>query len=126
MAFLASLLQNHWAYALVLLVSLPGLCVLDRKYSLVLFTARTSFSRRSPRALATYSTLAVLLTLFVAWDILGIVLGIFRTNTTYTVGLNLFTPNLPLEEIGFLTLLIYVTLLVYQAAARYVARSTSS
>ena len=57
-----------------------------------------------------------MLTLFLLWDICGIILGIFRANPQYTLGLNLITPNLPIEEVLFLTLLVYVTLIVYKLA----------
>lgn len=71
---------------------------------------------------ATGATLGVLLGFFLLWDICGIILGIFRTNPTYTVGLNIFTPNLPLEEVLFLILLSYVTLLTYKASERLAAK----
>lgn len=119
-----SWLYTSWAYLLILVISLSGLVALDRHWKLVYF-AKSAHSRY-----ATLATVATLGIFFVIWDITGILLGIFWTNPRYTIGLNLFTPNLPIEELLFLSLLVYVSLLVQaklgQVAARPQMTSKSS
>lgn len=94
----------RWSYALCLLLSLGGLFILDWRYHLAFF-------RDKKRTLLTViSSVGV----FVVWDLLGIGLRIFFDGTSpYTLGVFL-APNLPVEELLFLTLLCYVTLLVYK------------
>jgi lycopene cyclase domain-containing protein len=100
------------AYAGALLVSILGLAVLDLRFRLVLFAGR-------PSALRGAATIAVGVVFFVLWDLVGIALGVFfRGATRYLSGV-LVAPELPVEELGFLTLLCYLTLLAYVAAARW-------
>lgn len=100
------------AYGAALLVSLSGLAVLDRRFRLVLFTGRAGARRGA-------MTIAMGVAFFVVWDLVGIGLGVFfRGATRYLSGV-LVGPELPVEELGFLTLLGYLTLLTYVAAARW-------
>lgn len=95
-------------YLVALLVSLTGMVVLDRKYELF-------FWRDARRASI---VLIVGVVFFVAWDLAGIGLGIFfRGETEFMTGL-LLAPELPLEEIFFLTLLSYLTMNLYGAFTR--------
>lgn len=119
------LFHAHWMYLAILVVSLFGLGIADWRYGLVIFDSKKRPAKTSPRLLAFISTLVVMLTLFLLWDICGIILGIFRTNPQYTLGLNLITPNLPIEEVLFLTLLVYVTLIVYKLAPRVPLKGVS-
>ena len=97
-----------FAYAGVLLVSILGMAVLDHRHQLFFFAD----ARRAG------VVLAVGLLFFVVWDLVGIWLGIFfRGQTSYMTGL-LVAPELPVEEIGFLTLLCYLTMNVYSAVSR--------
>jgi lycopene cyclase domain-containing protein len=58
------------------------------------------------------------LTFFLAWDVAGITLGIFfRGNPALLSGV-LLAPELPLEELFFLTLLCYTTMNAFGAASR--------
>ena len=100
-----TLLHSDWAYAIILILSISGLLVIDYKWQLIIW--RDVISRR-----AFLATLICGLVFFLIWDLVGIGLGIFYTNPRYTLGINLFTPNLPIEEIGFLTLLIYTILIL--------------
>jgi lycopene cyclase domain-containing protein len=43
---------------------------------------------------------------------------IFSTNPKYVVGIYLVSPNLPIEEILFLFLLCYSTLIIYKTVER--------
>ena len=47
---------------------------------------------------------------FTMWDVAGISFDVFRTNQANVSGWHVFTPNLPIEEFLFLTLLGYVTI----------------
>ncbi|MDN4641918.1 lycopene cyclase domain-containing protein [Agreia sp. PsM10] len=87
-------------YLLALLVSITGMVVLDRRFGLFFF-------RDARRASI---VLVAGLVFFVGWDLAGIGLGIFfRGETSFMTGLQL-APELPVEEIFFLTLLCYLTM----------------
>jgi len=92
-------------YLLALAIALTGMVVLDRRF--VLF-----FWRDVRRAAITLVSGVVF---FLAWDLFGIGLGIFfRGETEFMTGLQL-APELPLEELFFLTLLCYLTMNLYGA-----------
>ena len=112
-----SVVALSFAYLLALLISLTGMVVLDRRFGL--------FFWRAPRAAAV--VLAVGVVFFLAWDLIGIITGIFyRGETSFMTGLQL-APELPLEELFFLTLLCYLTMNAYGfAATRLVARKGSA
>lgn len=98
------------AYAAALVLSLAGMLAIDRRFALVVFAAPR-------RALA---VLALGVAFFLAWDLVGIGAGVFfRGPGEHLVGLEL-APELPVEEVLFLTLLCHVTLCVYVAAQRWV------
>jgi lycopene cyclase domain-containing protein len=60
---------------------------------------------------------------FLVWDIVGIQTGIFfRGNSPYLLGFQL-APELPVEELFFLTLLCYTTLLGFLGLGRLVHRA---
>ncbi|NCU38647.1 lycopene cyclase domain-containing protein [Candidatus Saccharibacteria bacterium] len=95
-------------YLAALTVSLIGMIVLDWKYRLAFFSDRR----------ATVVTLLLGVTLFILWDALGIVLGIFFSgNSPYMSGIYL-APEFPIEELFFLTFLCYFTLIVYRLGIR--------
>ena len=99
-------------YLAALLVSLTGMVVLDRRFRLFFFDR--------PRRAAVVLVTGVLF--FVLWDLFGIGLGIFfRGETSFMTGVQL-APELPLEEIFFLTLVCYLTMNVFTAAVRLLAR----
>ncbi len=102
------ILSWHYSYLSLLVISLLGLGLIDWRWRLVIFDA--------PRAAGV--SLALLVAFFVCWDIAGIGLHIFSTNQAYVSGINLGSPNLPLEEILFLTLLNYVVLICYRGLNR--------
>lgn len=87
-----------------------GLVLLDYRYKLVLFRDW----------LAGSVALIAGLAFFLLWDLFGIANGIFfRGETPGLAGL-MVAPELPLEEIFFLTLLCYTTLEVFLALGRFV------
>ncbi len=96
--------STSFLYLAALLVSIAGLVAIDKKHTLALF--------RSP--MATLGSVGIAVVVFLIWDIVGITLGLFfRGSTPFLSGL-LLGPELPLEELFFLILLSYNTLLVYQ------------
>lgn len=99
-------------YLLALTIALIGMVSLDRRFSLF-------FWRDARRAAV---VLVVGVVFFLAWDVAGIGLGIFfRGETTFMTGLQL-APELPVEELLFLTLLCYLTMNLFAAASEVVGR----
>jgi lycopene cyclase domain-containing protein len=87
-------------YLVALLVSVTGMLVLDLRF-------RLFFARAPWRAAA---VLAIGIAFFLAWDVAGIRLGIFfRGDPDLLTGL-LLAPELPVEELLFLTLLCWLTM----------------
>ena len=97
-------------YLLALTVSLFGLFLLDRRFKLVFFKDW----------LAGTVAIVVGVAFFLIWDLFGITNGIFfRGETPGLTGL-MVAPELPLEEVFFLTLLCYTTLEVFLGLGRFV------
>ena len=97
-------------YLIALVVSLLGMFGLDRRHNLVFY--------RDWAAGAVSIAVGVLY--FLIWDLFGIANGIFfRGETVGLTGL-LLAPELPLEEVLFLTLLCYSTLQVFIGLGRFV------
>lgn len=96
------------AYLAALVVSLAGLGVLDWRHRLALFV--------QPRR--TLATLGIAVAAFLLWDLVGTGLGIFFIGPgPYQSGI-VIAPEVPVEEVLFLTLLTYNTLLVWLAWSR--------
>ena len=99
-------------YGLALLVTTGCLVLCDLRWRLVAFVAPR-------RALAVVGAGVVL---FLLWDLGGIALDVFlRGSGPWMTGL-LIAPELPVEEVLFLTMLSYLTLLLYVGAGRLLAR----
>lgn len=96
--------MQHFWYLLVLVVSLSGLTYLDYVRKLAWF-----WDWRK-----TALILLLNLLFFLAWDIVNIGAGIIVTNPAWVSGWYVVTPNLPVEEFLFLTLLGYQTLLLWR------------
>ncbi|WP_149205113.1 lycopene cyclase domain-containing protein [Actinotalea subterranea] len=104
------------AYAGALALSILGMVILDHRHRLFFFAD----ARRA--AVVLLAGVAF----FVAWDLAGVGLGIFaRGQTPYMTGI-LLAPHLPIEEIGFLVLLSYLTMNLYAAFARWSPRGRRS
>lgn len=98
-------------YLAALAVSLLGMVVLDRRFTLFFWAD----ARRAAVVLAAG------VGTFLLWDLLGIGLGVFfRGQTPYMTGL-LLAPELPVEEVLFLTLLCYLTMNVFAGVSRVLA-----
>ena len=96
--------MDRYYYLIFILFSLVCLYYLDYKKKLVFFAM--------PRKSAV--VLVVTVVFFLLWDTAGVALGIFSTNQRFVSGLNLGHPDLPIEEVFFLTLISYVTLLIWR------------
>jgi len=95
-------------YLLALLTALTGMVVLDRRFHLF-------FWRDARRAAI---VLVAGLVFFLLWDLAGVGGGIFfRGETSFMTGLQI-APEVPVEEVFFLTLLCYLTMNVYGAWSR--------
>jgi lycopene cyclase domain-containing protein len=89
------------SYLAILVLSLVGLYLLDRTHKL-------AFTVDPKRA---FLAMVPAFIVFMIWDIAGIALGIFfRGNNTLLTGIQVF-PEFPVEEIFFLALLCYSTLI---------------
>ncbi len=98
----------QFAYLAGLVISLTGMVVLDWRYTLAWF-----FDAR-----ATFLTLLAGVLVFVAWDILGIGLGIFYSGqSAYMTGWYI-GPEFPVEELFFLTFLCYFTLILFRIGGK--------
>lgn len=103
-------------YLAALLVSLTGMVVLDRRF-------RLFFWRDARRA---GIVLAVGVLFFLVWDFAGVGGGIFfRGETSFMTGLQI-APEIPLEEVFFLTLLCYLTMNLYGFWARRFSKGGAS
>lgn len=99
----------NFAYLAALAISITGMVLLDRRFGLF-------FWRDARRAAIVLVTGVVF---FLIWDLGGILLGIFfRGQTDFMTGL-LIGPELPIEEVFFLTLLCYNTMIAYTAACDF-------
>ena len=91
-------------YLGAILFSLAGMLLLDWRHRLAFFD---NWKRAA-------ITIAVGLGIFLIWDVLGISLGIFfEGNSSITTGI-MRAPELPLEDLFFLTFLCYFTLIGYR------------
>jgi len=107
--------MTSWAYLLALTVSLAGMVILDWRYKLF-------FWQHWRRAVV---VLAVGLAFFIAWDLAGIDAGVFfRGASPYVTGIQL-APELPLEEVFFLTLLCYLTMNLFELVGRAISTFTA-
>jgi lycopene cyclase domain-containing protein len=101
-----------FTYLAALVLSITGLYLLDRRHKLAFAS--------SPKAAAL--SIAIAVALFLVWDLIGIALRIFfRGDAPHLSGL-LLAPELPLEELFFLILLSYNSLLVYLVFARWLKK----
>jgi lycopene cyclase domain-containing protein len=97
-------------YLTALLGAIVGTGLLDWRHRLALFGGAVS---------RTLIIVAGAVGFFLIWDVVGINVGIFfRGGGPWMTGV-LLGPELPLEELFFLILLSYSTLIVYLLASKY-------
>lgn len=105
----------RFAYAAALAVSLAGMITIDRRWRLVLFARQPGALRRGLLALA------IGVAFFLVWDAAGIGLGIFFVGDGLAQSGWQLAPDLPVEEVGFLTLLCHLALVLGAVAQRPVS-----
>ena len=99
-------------YLASLVFALVGTGLLDYRHRLALFGGA---------ALRTVAIVAIAVVFFLAWDVVGIATGVFfRGSGPWMTGV-LLGPELPLEELFFLMLLSYSTLIAYLLATTALA-----
>lgn len=94
---------ESFAYLGALVFSIFCLGTIDKRYKLALFGDRHS----------SIVAIAVGMLVFIAWDIVGIAAEIFFIGHTHYLSGITVLPEMPLEELFFLFLLCYVTLLTW-------------
>lgn len=98
----------EFTYLASLLFGIGGMAVIDWRYKLAYWHDR----RR------TVLTILASIIVFIVWDLLGIALGIFfHGGSSLTLPVRL-VPEFPIEELFFLLLLCYTTLVTYQGMVR--------
>ncbi len=103
-------------YLAALAVALTGMVMLDRRFRLFFWS--------NPGRAAIVLVVGVLF--FLAWDLAGVGLGVFfRGETDFMTGVQV-APEVPLEEVFFLTLLCYLTMNVYTFATSVLVGSMTS
>lgn len=91
-----------FVYLAALLISLAGLATLDIRFKL-------AFAKNAKAAAV---AIAIPYLLFVIWDAAGIALGIFFKGQSKFLSGIMIAKDFPLEELFFLALLCYTTLIV--------------
>ena len=98
----------QWSYLIGLVVAIFFMLLIDYRYKLALWHNR----RR------TITTILIAVSIFVIWDILGIGLKIFfHGKSDYSLPFTIL-PEFPIEELFFLVLLCYTTLIIYRGAGK--------
>ena len=99
-------------YLAALLLSLTGLGLLDYRHRLAVGNGA---------AIKTLVIVGASVAFFLIWDVFGIASGVFfRGGGPWMTGI--LAPELPLEEVFFLAVLSYSTLLSYLLAAKFLAK----
>lgn len=95
--------MQQFYYLIALSLSIAGLITLDRRFGLAFWHDRKKTTR----------VLILSILFFIAWDLLGIALGIFfHGGSSYTLPIRV-VPEFPIEELLFLFVLNYTALLLY-------------
>ena len=95
-------------YLIAILVSAAGIVVIDARFRLAAW--------RAP--LRTALAVAAGVVFFLVWDAVGISTGVFlKGDSPAFTGIDV-APELPLEELFFLSFLCYLSLVVWSAAMR--------
>jgi len=94
---------EHFLYLACLIFIIGCLLVIDWHYRLAFWLDKKR----------TAKTLSICVFVFILWDLLGIGLNIFKQGSSqYQLPLSI-VPEFPIEELFFLFLLCYFTLLIY-------------
>lgn len=105
-----------FAYLSCLLVALGGIALLDWRHKLAFFGGHAGRAG---------VIVGVSIAFFLVWDVVGISEGVFFRGTGPWMTGILLGPELPLEEVFFLAVLTYSTLVSYLLAGHYLSRRTT-
>ena len=94
--------MTEYLYLAALIISAGCMALLDHRFRLVLW--------RAPRAGAI--TVAIGIAFFLAWDLAAIASGHYAAGQSEGMTGIMLAPELPLEEIVFITFLSYLTLVL--------------
>lgn len=94
----------RYLYLLSILFLFGGLVFLDWRYRLAFFW----------RWRTTLKLVLAGLCFFLIWDITLVTSGLYWTKPQYVSGWYVATPDLPVEELGFLLFLSYLTFLLWR------------
>lgn len=97
-----------FAYGGILLLVIGCMALIDARFGLVLW--------RAPRRAAL--TLATGIAFFLIWDIVAIALGFYHRGESEAMTGLLLAPELPVEELIFITFLCYITLVLHGLMSR--------
>lgn len=99
----------EYSYLAVLIGSIFCLAMIDRRFTLVFWRNKSLAIR----------TLVLGVAFFLMWDITGVASGIFYPGESpYDTGWMLL-PGVPIEELFFLILLMYQTLILWESVKRW-------
>jgi lycopene cyclase domain-containing protein len=94
----------QWAYLIGLTIAIICLVLIDWRKKLALFY---DYKR-------SLSVIAIAMIFFIIWDLFGIDLGIFFSGNSVYASHIMLLPDFPIEELFFLFLFCYLTLLIYR------------
>lgn len=105
-----------FAYGGILLFVIGCMALIDARFALVLW--------RAPGRAAL--TLAVGIAFFLIWDVVAIALGFYHRGESEAMTGLLLAPELPVEELIFITFLCYITLVLHGLMSRVLGRPARS
>lgn len=95
------------AYGAALLGAIGCMALLDARFRLVLWSRPGAAARRVGLVLVAG------IVLFLLWDLAAIALGFYHRGESEAMTGIMLGPELPLEELGFITFLCYLTLVLH-------------
>lgn len=102
------------AYAAALLISTVCMALLDARFRLVLWRD----ARRS------WAVLVLGIVFFLLWDLAAIALGFYHRGESEAMSGLMLAPELPVEELIFITFLCYTTLVLHGLVTLALSRSS--
>ena len=100
--------MTHWLYLIGLFIAIGCMMLIDHRFKLAFWIDYKK----------TIIILIVAVIIFILWDILGISLGIFYDGTSQFMLPTRIFMHFPVEELFFLFLLNYTTLIIYRVVSK--------
>lgn len=105
------------SYAAALLVTMGCMAMLDARFGVVLWRDRGRDRRHAAVVLACG------IVFFLLWDVLAIALGFYHRGDSPAMTGVMLAPELPVEELVFITFLCYITLVLHGLVALGLGRA---